>query len=158
MSARGVSLKEPVADSPKTISWQQRFERSTRIVLALFVLLIAGVWASHAFCAVQPLSTEDSIESEFAEELFVPEDLDAREIQSAVDGTVVGLTLSSNAEDSFTEIANAMEARGWRVISSGMGTAGSFVKSEGSIRWAFVSCTQIGLETSVVVQIAGDEQ
>ena len=71
---------------------------------------------------------------------------------------VVGFSVAGADEDAFLSLADELEGNGWMRIESGSATCGSFSKSGGSYRWAFVSCVQVGEWTSVVVQYATTDE
>lgn len=68
------------------------------------------------------------------------------------DGSVIGFSRTESAQQTFMSIKDALESKGWVFVESGSRFAGSFVKAAGRYRWAFVSCTQISGQTSVVIQ------
>ncbi len=77
-----------------------------------------------------------------------------RDVRSNSDGSVIGFTSSSPPKKAFDEVGRSMVERGWTAVPSGVEACGSFVKSEGALKWAYVSCSRVGSETSIVVQCA----
>ena len=86
----------------------------------------------------------------FAREVgFLP---DARDIRANGDGSVIGYTVPHSCADTLDLLAEQMETAGWTAVSLGEVEGATFVKEEGSCRWALVTCTQVGSSTSVVVR------
>ncbi len=75
-------------------------------------------------------------------------------LRASSGGTLVGFTASGGAAEAFAAISDELEGRGWTAVSSGSAQTGTFAKGEGTFRWAFVSCADVGGEASVVVQCA----
>ncbi len=67
-------------------------------------------------------------------------------------GGIVGFTVDRGSDETSTSIASELEEKGWTAMAGEAGCT-SFVKSEGSYRWLFVSCVPVGNATSVVMQI-----
>lgn len=88
----------------------------------------------------------------FEKELFSL--ADARDVLATPDGRIVGFTASEGAGSAFALIAQRLSDAGWTEVPSGAATIGSFVKSDGTLRWVFVVCSDMGGESSVVVQCA----
>ncbi|MCI2242771.1 hypothetical protein [Adlercreutzia faecimuris] len=87
----------------------------------------------------------------FAEELFAPEG--ALASYADEDGRVVGFSFPGSAADCAAMVAEAMGERGWLGVPSGVEGCVTFVRGEGSCRWAMVSCVDVPGGTSVVVQV-----
>lgn len=68
-------------------------------------------------------------------------------------GNLISYITEGEAQSEFSEISRAMEGGGWNCARSGVDTQGTFVKSSGSISWAYVNCINVGGETCVVIQI-----
>lgn len=81
-----------------------------------------------------------------------------RELRLAAEVCVVGFTADGSAEKTFSDLSQTLERGGWTAITSGSATAGSFVKSTGTYRWIFMSCSDIAGTTSVVIRCAQQEQ
>lgn len=67
------------------------------------------------------------------------------------DGVIAGYLFPNGSTPSIGDIQLLLEERGWRAISSGQGSIATFAKSEGSFRWASVSCESLGDGAAVVV-------
>ena len=76
------------------------------------------------------------------------------DVRAAGNGAVVGFTMPTSADDAFSSITATLTARGWTAVESGHATAGSFVKEEGDLTWAFVHATDVAGCASVVVTCA----
>ena len=76
------------------------------------------------------------------------------DVRASEEGALVGFSSARGAEETFADVSAELAKRGWTAVSSGSACAGSFVKAEGSFRWAFVACAQMGEESSVVVRCA----
>lgn len=77
------------------------------------------------------------------------------DVRATEDGSVVGFTAPGDAQAAFSLVVQRMEESGWIVVPSGSDQAGSFVKGEGRLGWAFATCLAVGDATSVVVRTAG---
>ena len=80
---------------------------------------------------------------------FLPQ---ARDIRSGGDGAVVGYIVPLESEVAAGQLAEHMAARGWTAVSLGSLEGATFVKREGTYRWALATCTQVGSATSVVMR------
>lgn len=85
----------------------------------------------------------------FESELFSLASYD--EVRATKDGAIVGFTAKGDARTVFGAVASELRSAGWKVVPSGSGMAGSFVKDGGTFVWAFVSCSVADDATSVVV-------
>lgn len=67
---------------------------------------------------------------------------------------LVGFSTDGDAAEVFASVGEELAEKGWEQAGGGLSAGGTFVKPRGSYRWLFVSCTQVGQETSVVVYYA----
>lgn len=77
-----------------------------------------------------------------------------RDIRSAQDGSVVGYTVDCDSARALREVGSLMAQRGWTEVPLGQAQGASFLKRDGELGWAVVTCTQVGASTSVVVRSA----
>lgn len=73
---------------------------------------------------------------------------------SGADGGVWGFVVEGNAPDCFADVCSQMEGRGWVQAESGVEACATFVREEGEVRWALVSCSSADDLTTIVVQLA----
>lgn len=90
--------------------------------------------------------------SNFEAELFSLEGLS--ELRTTEDCGVVGFVCEGSGADAFRRLSERLQERGWTAVESGSDVAGSFVKGDGALRWAFASCSGMGERTCVVVNVA----
>lgn len=139
---------------------------------ALAVAVIAAVCVDRAVEAARPSAAEEAVRlaadpsaagayaassgdaqlSGFEREVLPLAGRDG--VRAAEEGTLVGFSSATGAEATFADVSAALAERGWTAVSSGSACAGSFVKADGSFRWAFVTCAQVGEGSSVVVRCA----
>ena len=67
---------------------------------------------------------------------------------------IVGYVVAGDAETISGEVDRMMVDRGWAGVDLGMLDGATYMKDEGALRWALVTCTQVGSKTSVVVRFA----
>ena len=77
---------------------------------------------------------------------------DAHDVRVSVGGGVVGYVVDDECENVLTRLGEHMESRGWTEVSLGGVSGATFVKKDGSCRWALATCMQAGGATSVVVR------
>ncbi len=70
------------------------------------------------------------------------------------DGRVIGFLSHEDPATLFDRCAAKMRENGWMSVSSLQENGGTFLKHAGTYRWAFIACTRIGEDTSIVVQVA----
>lgn len=70
------------------------------------------------------------------------------------DGHIIGFLSHESPSTLFNHCTAKMRENGWMGISSLQENGGTFLKHAGAYRWAFIACTQIGEDTSIVVQVA----
>ncbi|MEG0071292.1 MAG: hypothetical protein RR671_02800 [Raoultibacter sp.] len=87
----------------------------------------------------------------FEAELFYP--AEGRELRVSDAGDVVGFLSHEPAELCFSSYADKLRSKGWIPVESGQKQAASFVKARGLYPEIFLSCTEVGDETAVVVQL-----
>ena len=78
--------------------------------------------------------------------------LKPREIWSVDGMRLAAAVCDGSASWVFDSISASLVQEGWSIVPSGSQTAGSFVRSDGPIRWAYVSCSQEGLVATAVIQ------
>lgn len=108
--------------------------------------------ASTALDRIEGLSSGEAadVPRAFSEEVgFLP---DARDVRASIDGAVVGYVVDSGADDALRRLIGHMQLRGWTEVPLGEVEGATFVKREGSCRWALATCTQVGAATNVVVR------
>lgn len=94
----------------------------------------------------------DAALARFEREVIPLSDYD--DVRASGNGAVVGFTMPASADNAFASITAILTARGWTAVESGHATAGSFVKEEGDLTWAFVHATDVTGCASVVVTCA----
>lgn len=88
----------------------------------------------------------------FEEEFF---DLgDAMRCYASESKGVWGFVFAGSSGGCFAELRYQMEERGWSCVDSGLANCATFVREEGDYRWALLSCSSVGEETTAVLQIA----
>lgn len=87
----------------------------------------------------------------FAQEVFDPDDLGCSAVVSSP-GTV-GLVCCGTRDGVLQRIADLMEANGWRTADDANALCTTFVKSQGTYRWAYVTCSEISGTVSVTVSV-----
>lgn len=97
-------------------------------------------------------SFEADVPSWFESELFSVDD--AEESLASADGRVWGFVVEGDPASCFYELSSQMAEHGWSWAESGVEACATFVREEGGVRWALVSCSSVGDETAVVVQLA----
>ena len=127
-----------------------------RVLESPAVSVMAEAAALAAPGAAGGVDGADGLSAEVAEtfeaELFALDGF--ADVRAMPDGRVVGFTADADAASACRSVADRLVAAGWTEVGSGVAQAGSFVKEEGDLRWAFVSCTGFGDSSSVVVQCA----
>lgn len=73
---------------------------------------------------------------------------------AGVDESVWGFVVEGDAADCFADVRSQMEERGWIQVESGVEACATFVREEGEIGWALVSCSSVDDLTTIVVQLA----
>ena len=107
------------------------------------VLEIAGVGEARA--------SDELVAGGFADEVF---SLEGRSGLAVVeDGSLAGFLEDGSPRVVFGRFADELEARGWTEVGDGESARSTFVKEQGAYRWLFLSCSQTGDRTSVVVQV-----
>lgn len=96
-----------------------------------------------------------SVPTSFEEELFSVSSLDC--VMWSEGSRLVGWCQEGEAEQVLDALAARLAGKGWSCVSSGDFPCRSFSKSYGVYRWAFASASQVGGETSVVLQWASVE-
>lgn len=94
-------------------------------------------------------ASEEGVPADFESLVFSTEGFG--QLQHAPDGRIVGLVREGSPETVMGLCSERMQANGWTFIESGQSTRASFLKGEGAYRWAYVDCTAVGGDTSVVV-------
>lgn len=91
--------------------------------------------------------------SEDAPSSFKAEVMDERADWCSADdqGVIAGFVVAGDKEATAKQVGSALEGRGWRSVPSGQASVATFVKSSGEFRWATVSLSFFGEETSVMV-------
>ncbi len=90
-------------------------------------------------------------------ESFVQECFDLNDVSDLVvdaQESLIGFTTKNDAKDELERILEKMEGKGWVAAKSGVDMQATFVKDVGEIRWAYISCIEVGGETCVIVQIS----
>lgn len=140
---------------------------SKRLVFALLVVgaglavLALMSWSESLFEAVP--GSGESLESRmeetsceefpawFWEELWVASD--ASDLRMTADESVFGVVVPRPTSEVVPEMERALLERGWLGLSSGVEGCATFLKEEGTCRWAMVSCAEVAGSTSVVIQV-----
>lgn len=94
-------------------------------------------------------SSEAGVPADFESSVFSTEGFG--QLQHTPDGRIVGMVCSGAPEDTMELCKGRLQENGWTYIESGQGNRTSFLKQEGSYTWAYVDCTAVGDDTSVVV-------
>lgn len=89
----------------------------------------------------------------FEEEVFSLED--EEEVMADESWSVVGFTREGSAAEVATEVACQLRQHGWTMVESGVAGSATGVKEGGRCQWLWLSCTAVGEEVSVVVQVSG---
>lgn len=132
-----------------TVAIDRTLESPAVSVMAKAAALVAPD-AADGVDGAEGLSAE-AVET-FEAELFALDGL--VDVRATSDGRVVGFAADADAASAYRSVADRLVAAGWVEVGSGVAHAGSFVKEEGDLRWALVSCTGFGDSSSVVVQCA----
>lgn len=116
----------------------------------------AGLDPSAREAMLEASSLADAFEVEcplwFEDDFF---DLaDATRCYAGESEDVWGFVFAGSSSGRFAELRRQMEQRGWSCIDSGLSNCATFVRGEGDYRWALVSCSSVGEETTAVVQVA----
>lgn len=80
------------------------------------------------------------------------------QLQHTPDGKIAGMVRAGSPEDVMKLCRDRLEANGWTYIESGQGTRASFLKGDGAYTWAYVDCTAVGDDTSVVIVLDRGEE
>lgn len=67
---------------------------------------------------------------------------------------VWGFVFEGSSSGRFAGLRHQMEQRGWSCVDSGLSNCATFVREEGDYRWALLSCSSVGEDTTAVLQIA----
>lgn len=94
-------------------------------------------------------TSEEGVPADFESLVFSTRGF--KQLQHSPDGRIVGLVRGGSPETVMGQCSERMQANGWTYIESGQGTRASFLKGEGAYRWAYVDCTAVGGDTSVVI-------
>lgn len=87
----------------------------------------------------------------FAREVFDPDDLGCSAVVSSP-GTV-GMVCCGTRAEVLRRIAQLMEANGWVAVDDADALCGTFVKSQGAYRWAYITCSEISRTASITVSV-----
>lgn len=94
---------------------------------------------------------ETKVPEWFAHDLF---DLEGFEVVAATgDWSVAWLSTQLAPGEALDLVAERMSTSGWTGYESGAENQATFVREEGSCRWAMASCFQVGGSTDVVMRI-----
>lgn len=94
-------------------------------------------------------SSEAGVPADFESSVFSTEGFG--QLQHTPDGRIVGMVCSGAPDDAMELCKKRLQENGWTYIESGQGNRASFLKEEGAYTWAYVDCTAVGDDTSVVV-------
>lgn len=95
-------------------------------------------------------SASGSVPLLFEEETFALTDFE--DLKCSADGSVLSFVVKSSSNQAFRDVRTRLEQSGWVCQESGAPNMASFFKATGRYRWMFVSCSQAGGRTSVVLQ------
>lgn len=143
----------------------------TRLTRAIFVLGLVGVVAAGAVEASKVLTSDvfrEAVNPALWEEgvsgasAVPPPGFEGEvltligrgEVRTDEGACLVGFSLGGDAARVFESVGDELAEKGWEQAGGGLPASGTFVKPNGSYQWLFVSCTQVGEETSVVVHYA----
>ena len=108
-----------------------------------------------------PLNVLDALEDaaaasgnpsdEFFDEAGFP--TGAYETRANRDGSVASCMLDSDEADAFEAVSSKLEAKGWIPMPLKGISGATFVKQSGCLRWALVTCTQVGTSTCAVYRL-----
>lgn len=93
----------------------------------------------------------DCVPEGFAQEVFDPDDLGCSEVVSSP-GTV-GLVCCGTRDRVLQRVAGLMEVNGWRTADDASVLCRTFVKSQGTYRWAYITCSEISGTVSITVSV-----
>ena len=79
----------------------------------------------------------------------------ARELHANADWSVVGFERDGPPGDVLASLTAEALSKGWKMAESGAAGTVTGTKEEGRCRWMAISCTAVGEETCVVVQLPG---
>ncbi len=135
-----------------SLCWEQRFKAA---LLSVF-LVLAAPWCISAY-----LGWEQSVHSALAlgasaNDELTREFIDINAYQSVhfqEEAGVCSFESEQSPRDTLEAMRVGLEKKSWTCVPSGDGASASFYKSEGSYRWAFVSCGQVEGTTVVVCNI-----
>lgn len=108
---------------------------------------LASVFAQQEYCG-----DFDRLPKGFEEELF-PLDL-FYDVRVSGKGGVIGLLSHSSIEEASGFCESELVRRGWTKVESGHEACASFVKTQATYTWLFMSCVEINGDTSVLVSLA----
>lgn len=128
------------------------------IVFAALVLLVILFFvfrfAQHTLDTVNLINfTEeysDVLPQYFNEELFPSSLLEMNDINVNSNSMVIGFSMPTNAQNSYSKIKNLLTDNGWLFIDDKTYTCSSFYKNNGEINWLFVNCVDNNGGSSVV--------
>ena len=88
----------------------------------------------------------------FAEELFYDPTFYLTQVSEG--SSVIGFLSQDDPEAVFGRCVDVLSKKGWSKVDSTQRNTATFMKSGGKFTWAFISCTSISQDTSIVVQVA----
>jgi len=92
-----------------------------------------------------------SLPNDFGKELFA---LDAFfDVRVSEEGGVIGLLSHGSLEEVTTFCEAELIEHGWTKVESGYAACASFVKTQGSYTWLFMSCIEVCGDTSILISL-----
>ncbi len=76
-----------------------------------------------------------------------------RDLRANDDWSVVGFTLDGQSASALAWMREQLEERSWSLVESGVEGTLTGTKEGGRCSWLLFSCTEVGKETCVVVQV-----
>lgn len=87
----------------------------------------------------------------FVEELFYDPTFYCTQVSEG--SSVIGFLSQDDPEAVFERCVDVLIKKGWSKVDSSQRNSATFMKNGGKFTWAFISCTSISQDTSIVVQV-----
>ena len=96
------------------------------------------------------IDTQNEVSEAFISECINVENCENLIVSSGEE--IISFTTHECASETFSNIAQDLTSKGWTHAKSGVEHQGTFIKSEGDIRWLYISALQYGEGSCVVIQ------